>query len=267
MNHYIASMIAEFVDDLPVQFIEHLVEAIRRGDSKDWQSFVTQVCDLAPQPLVRAKLQSLLANWRDNASALPPSALALAIESAYVSRHYHPREQIELVWSGPEHPDIPLRRTDQALLQVIHAAQHSLKLVSFAVYTIPRITEALIAAANRGVPIQLYLETPDESDRRINYDTIGMLGSEVIRSVQLYVWPREQRPLSSTGRPGALHAKLAIADSHLMLISSANLTEYAMSLNVEAGVLIHGGNVPKLAEEQLQRLVEGRIFQRLIRHN
>ncbi|MGB6008123.1 phospholipase D-like domain-containing protein [Castellaniella sp.] len=53
-----------------------------------------------------------------------------------------------------------------------------------------------------------------------------------------------------------VHAKVAVADSGVCLITSANLTGYAMEQNMEAGVLLTGGQVPKLLYEHLQVLVE-----------
>jgi len=41
-----------------------------------------------------------------------------------------------------------------------------------------------------------------------------------------------------------LHAKLAVADGESLFISSANLTNAAMQLNMELGVLICGGELP-----------------------
>ena len=46
------------------------------------------------------------------------------------------------------------RRTDQALLQVIHAALQELLVVSFAVYHVPAVAAALLSAAVRGAQCQ-----------------------------------------------------------------------------------------------------------------
>jgi len=48
-----------------------------------------------------------------------------------------------------------------------------------------------------------------------------------------------------------------------LLISSANLTEYALSLNMEAGVLITGGEAPGKAERHLKRLAEMGVLERV----
>ena len=52
------------------------------------------------------------------------------------------------------------------------------------------------------------------------------------RKCVTYRWPLERRPRDDEGRHGSLHAKCAVADRELLLISSANLTHYALSLNM-----------------------------------
>ena len=157
------------------------------------------------------------------------------LAAAQVEEHHRYHQRLELVWTGPDSQIIPLRRTDQALLQLIHSAQKTLHIVSFAVYRAEAITRALVEAAERGVSVAIYLETPDASERRITYDTIRALGGEVPQHARIYVWPLAQRSRAGDGRHGSLHAKIALADGQAMLISSANLTEYAMTLNMEMG--------------------------------
>ena len=47
----------------------------------------------------------------------------------------------------------------------------------------------------------------------------------------------EQRPRPPDGRHGSLHATAAVADGKALFISSTNLTEDAMALDMELGVL------------------------------
>ena len=82
------------------------------------------------------------------------------------------------------------------------------------------------------------------------------LGTEIRRQARLYVWPIHQRPVSPAGRHGSLHAKVAVAGGRALLISSANLTEIAMTLNMELGVLVQGGDLPAQVEQPFVRLIE-----------
>lgn len=55
---------------------------------------------------------------------------------------------------------------------------------------------------------------------------------------------------------GLLHAKCALADRRLLFLSSANLTGAAMTLNMELGVLIEGGALPRQLGAHFDELVQ-----------
>ena len=48
----------------------------------------------------------------------------------------------------------------------------------------------------------------------------------LIQASEIYQWPVEKRERNQAGRPGKLHAKVAIVDD-MALVSSANLTDDA----------------------------------------
>jgi hypothetical protein len=61
----------------------------------------------------------------------------------------------------------------------------------------------------------------------------------------------------TTTPPKALARALTdVADGDVCFITSANLTGHAMEQNMEAGVLLTGGQIPKLLLEHLQALVD-----------
>jgi phosphatidylserine/phosphatidylglycerophosphate/cardiolipin synthase-like enzyme len=107
----------------------------------------------------------------------------------------------------------------------------------------------------------IYLETPDASDGKITFDAMKALGGQVAQHARFYVWPLEHRLKTPDGKHGSLHAKIAVADGREMLITGANLTEYAMTLNMELGLLVHGGPLPARVEKHLVRLAEQGVFQ------
>jgi phosphatidylserine/phosphatidylglycerophosphate/cardiolipin synthase-like enzyme len=65
--------------------------------------------------------------------------------------------------------------------------------------------------------------------------------------VNLLKWPLEKRRKGLTGEPGLLHAKFAIGDSARLLVTSANLTENALTRNVEMGLLVSGPAAARVA--------------------
>ena len=51
-----------------------------------------------------------------------------------------------------------------------------------------------------------------------------------------------------------MHAKLAIADRRVLLVTSANLTQSGVGRNIEAGLLTRGGVAPIRAAEHVDAL-------------
>lgn len=198
------------------------------------------------------------------ASTTPPQAVALALLTAAHAEKTHREEQsVELVWTGPDAEMVPFRRTEQAILQVLDSAQKRITLVSYAVYRIPFVCEALIKAARRGVVITVVVETPDRIEGQSEYSTLSALGGEVASCAAVFFWPREQRQAHESGKLGILHVKCAVADGRWMFLSSANLTQYAFSINMELGVLITGGTIPGHVEGNFDRLITMGVLQRV----
>lgn len=63
---------------------------------------------------------------------------------------------------------------------------------------------------------------------------------------------------------GSLHAKVAPADGNILFQTSANLTDIAMELNIEKGVLIYGGDSPKAIENQIKDLILQKDLQKIM---
>jgi len=80
------------------------------------------------------------------------------------------------------------------------------------------------------------------------------------------VWPSDQRPQDANGHAGVLHAKCAVADGQLLFLSSANLTEYAMNLNIELGVLIRSAPHAQRVAAQFEQLIAQGILRSIQTH-
>lgn len=259
----IAKAVYDLVKDLPPELVGTLVSRLEDSAHVSLHE-LERLSATFPQPNIAQRVGRFLQRWSQLAPEVPVSSIALAIRSASLSALETRRaQQVEFVWTGPDSRFIPVRRTHQALLQLVEEAAHSLHIVSFAVYKAEAIVRALVAAIDRGVRVAIYLETPDASQGKVAFDPVGALGTELAQRASLFVWPLEKRPLSETGRHGSLHAKLALADNRRLLVSSANLTQYAMTLNMESGVLVSGGDIPDKVARHLSHLVESGQFQRL----
>lgn len=260
----IAKQAVQIALELPASLIQTLAQAIATSDVVDWGYARQRLLELTPQPRLRALVERFLDTWHRRAAELSPQSVALALVTATATaQHCREAQVVELIWTGPGVMEVPLRRTDQALLEVINAAHQSLLVVSFAVYKIPAITAALVGAFERGVDLRICVEAPEPSGERIAYDTIKALGPAVQQRAAIYIWPQDQRPADEQGHTGRLHAKCAVADEQVLFISSANLTDYAMNLNMEMGTLIRGGPLPQLVAAHFARLIEGGVLRQV----
>jgi len=256
----LAERIAEIARSIPPELVISMLPSLIAWDSANPALSKAKALANIHNPLARADLGSLIDLWQQRCPEIPGSGLALAIQSSLALHQQHDQVQVNLTWTGPETDAIPLRRTDGALLQLIGAATESLLIVSFAVYKIQAIAEALQAALDRGVRLKIVLEHPDQSQGKLTFSGMPAFGREVLQRAKIYTWPLENRPISSDGKHGSLHAKIALADRRLLFISSANLTEYAMNLNMEMGVLIQGGDLPGQVGRHFEELINRKIL-------
>jgi phosphatidylserine/phosphatidylglycerophosphate/cardiolipin synthase-like enzyme len=264
MPFLLAEQIHRLVADMPAELVIQLATALQDAENGRWSQIEAKMRRAVNQPDNQKKVNDFVAFWQMTYPQVAIKSVVLAmLTAAQVANHYRETQQLELVWTGPDSQVIPLRRTDQALLQLIDEASKSLHIVSFAVYKAENILKALVTAAARGVSISIYLETPDASEGKMSFDTVKALGPAIRARARLYMWPREKRPLTEAGKFGSLHAKIALADGEILLISSANLTDYAMTLNMEMGILIRGGESPRQVGNHLLNLVEQWVFVRI----
>jgi phosphatidylserine/phosphatidylglycerophosphate/cardiolipin synthase-like enzyme len=252
----LADKVQRLVDELAPEFTSALVKCLLIPPQTGHAYQVSRVIESIPSSEAQFKVRDLLNFWQKHFPEIPLSSLGFALlTAAKASSYYRDQQKLDLVWTGPSSPMIPMRRTDQALLELIESARSNLLIVSFAVYKIQHIVKALNESAQKGISIDICLETPDASEGRIAYDTLRSLGDELAKRAHIYIWPLEQRLVNESGRHGSLHAKVAVADGEKLFISSANLTDYAMNLNMEMGVLVEGGRLPDQVRRHFLSLI------------
>jgi phosphatidylserine/phosphatidylglycerophosphate/cardiolipin synthase-like enzyme len=150
---------------------------------------------------------------------------------------------MELLWSGPSPgSQIPARRIDQVFYDLISSSKREILLVTFAAYKIHQLTEGLVDALNRGVRVRLILEFEESSQGQLSMDALNAFPEIVRLRSDIYYWPLDRRERNSSGKPGKLHAKVAVIDDQAIL-SSANLTDDAFSRNCELGILFSDSQI------------------------
>ena len=245
---------------LPISTVEAVASAIRNCSMVTLKAEISQ---RVPHHQHREMALAFVDRWRAEAGDVDPVTVSIALQTAALAEQSHKDSQsAELVWTGPE-TGTSFRRTEQAILQLLDAAQQRITLVSFAVYSIPNVAKALVKAAQRGVKLTVIVETPDKLGSENEYNTIRALGQDVANRSTLYYWPKEKRPLSETSKPGILHVKCAVADGEWLFLSSANLTQQAFTINMELGMIVRGGTIPRKVEKHFQHLIEDEHLRRI----
>ena len=259
MDPELLDQIVVIANDFAPGHLDSLAERLSQANAL---TDVQQLTQTLPTNSQRAAFGKLLAVWRKSED-VTPSQIAIGLRAAQKAVDKVRSEfDIEPVWTGPSSSSTRMRRLDQGLLELVEKATSRLTLVTFVAYSIPNLEESLRAAADRGINMRLILESEHESGGQIRFDPLNAL-NQAIPDADVYYWPNELRHESPSGSVGVLHAKCAIADDRMALISSANLTGSALERNMELGVLVSGGPIPKMISSHFDTLISNGILRPL----
>lgn len=242
--------IAALISLVSTEKVKAIAASVRRTEASKAASTLPSVVGT---PVASTAVEKLATAWQ-NTEVGSDEMASMLLAASHVYTKAVSEQSTELVWTGPTTPFVSARRTEQALLQVINSAEQSLFITSFVAYDVSTIVKALNDANARGVSITMLLESSQDHGGSINIDVIGRMRG-LVPGAQLYAW-RDKTGDFSDGR---VHAKVAVADKTSCFITSANLTGYAMEKNMEAGVLISGGRIPRLLDDHLRSLVDTKL--------
>ncbi len=212
---------------------------------------------LADTPAARAAVGRIVTSW----AQVPASGDEVAgILLGACAAHFRVERElsVELVWTGPTTRFVPTRRTEQVLLDLIASASIDLFLVSFVAYGVQSVVTAMNEAAKRGVQLRVLIEASKEHGGTLGKDLVPDMRAS-IPTIEIFTWRKRPEPFID----GKVHAKVAVVDGARAFITSANLTGHALEKNMEAGVLINAGPVPKTLSAHLQALRDVGVIERV----
>jgi phosphatidylserine/phosphatidylglycerophosphate/cardiolipin synthase-like enzyme len=183
----------------------------------------------------------------DAVSSSPAVAYLSGIADGYAQRV--DEVTVQPVWSGPGSHGVPVRATAAVLADVIGEAHAELLLMTCSARPHAPVVDALRAAVGRGVVVRVVVETLSGAGSALN-GAEPYLAFTGVPGIELWHWPGARR--SEQG--AKMHAKLAVADRRLLLVTSANLTQSGVNKNIEAGLLVRGGTAPERAAEHVDGL-------------
>jgi len=195
---------------------------------------------------------------KDQAGCTDVEAVAYmqGVAAGYTQRTDEVR--VDSVWSGPNTHRVPVRATAQVLIDVVGEATRELALTTYSAKPYQPLLDALTTAIGRGVAVTIVVETLQGAGSALTGAEPAAAFASV-RGIQLWHWPTSER----TAQGGKMHAKVAVADSRILLVSSANLTQSGIQTNIEAGILVRGGAAPIRAAEHIAELKVSGALKRL----
>lgn len=244
------------VEKLPVNTVYNLARALAGNRSETLQGKLSVLAATSASKELYEELDRLWSKVPD----LACQTLSVALGSACQTfEHSASIQKVNIVWTGPATEAVPLRRTEQALKELIDGAKSELLIVSFVAYKVDEIMAALRQAIIRGTRLRMVFETEKESGGKVSFDQVRSI-HEILPEAKIFTWPLKNRYMDLNGHYGSIHAKCAIADRDIALVSSANLTGFALELNMELGLIVRGGNVARSISEHFDELIRRNVL-------
>lgn len=212
-----------------------------------------------PSSVQRQVLTDLLKEWQIQSGSKSSTELFQMLLAVSYSVHNSDRKRPEIVWTGPS-GKTPLRQTRQVLKELIGGAEKEIFIVSYVVFNVPDLVKTLAAALERNVKLICYFEDAEESGGKIFSNAADNLSRQVYEASETYVWNREKRISDENENIGSLHAKVAIVDRRKVFLSSANLTKYALDLNMELGFLFENDSIATEVISHFEDLRRRHVF-------
>ena len=224
--------------------LESVCGALETGRLSRESTAATRAAVAGGNARIESQLRSLQDAWSSAGPDLSGPALALVLRTSIAAvaafRRQVPSTQV--VWTGPKVEGSFLRATREVVRELLRGAQAELLVVGYWIAArddgegiIEEVIASLAEAVTRGLTVSVVVDERIRPDGRDN------------RRILVSVWPvGVALPKILTWRlpPGdehlKLHAKLLVADRRDALVTSANLTSYAMDRNMEMGVRIVG---------------------------
>lgn len=241
----ITQLVMEFVENTHPDIVDRFADFVRVEDAGESSSYSQKSSDIVG---ANQRGQRLLKHWQLG-DITGKELWGILIGANRAHARARAGMSIDLVWTGPSSQLVATRKTEQVLLEVIDRATDSLFLVSFVAYGVPSVVSAVHRAVQRGVEVSILLESSEQHGGELSLDSIDMLKNALPRA-KVYYWKDKGSEFSG----GKVHAKVAVADSMICFISSANLTGHAMERNMEAGVSVRGGDLPRRLHRHLEAL-------------
>ena len=218
--------------------------------------------------VVEAYLRALQDLWSGESSALSAAALAVALRASVAAVVEWRRRQpvTQVVWTGPKIEGSFLRSTREVVRELLRGARNDLLVIGYWIAArdegegiIEEIIESVGEAVRRGVVVRVIIDERERIDGRNNRQVLLDAWPSEVPFPRIFTWR-----LPTSDRHLKLHAKVLVADRKDALVTSANLTSYAMDRNMEMGVRVVGAPASSIADH-FHRLIDAGVLEEFAR--
>jgi phosphatidylserine/phosphatidylglycerophosphate/cardiolipin synthase-like enzyme len=214
--------------------LEVLLQKLHQTSSTQWEYMLSEAFS---SRVMRQKVFILVYQWHQHYPLIRPQSIYLALLSTHrLYQDLQAEYKVQPIWTIPKETGEWPRNTEQTILNLIAQTKKELLIICFAVYDVPQIVSALQESIDRGVKVSLIVEIP-EAAQKISFGIFQTFPPKLLEKIDIYYWPKSQRPLNAKGQIGSLHIKGIISDQTHVFVSSANFTQHALQLNLELGLL------------------------------
>lgn len=248
-----AKKLAESVRQLiDAGLLDDVIKAIQEGNLNPNSGSASVSKITAGRTASHLPLKTLLATWAGQLSLQNDDNFVLQLtairETILLSDLDTPKT--EVVWSGPKVEGSYLRATRQVVQDIIASAKAELLIVGYWLAgkedsegIINDIISQIANAVARDVMVNMVLDEGEKGYGKNNRETLVSLWPQEVPLPDLFTWriPDDDHHLK-------LHAKVLVADQCDALVTSANLTMYALDRNMEMGVRIQGSECTKITQ-------------------
>lgn len=182
--------------------------------------------------------------WGSDLKGMSGSDLGISLQvaAAAIRNEREASTKTQVVWSGPEVKGSYVRATREVVREIVRDAKREVIVVGYWLAgredgegIIQELVQLLSEAVIRGVVLTVVLDERQRPDGTDNRKILSDLWPSSTPFPRLLTWrlPPGEKHLK-------LHAKVMVADESDALVTSANLTWYAMDRNIEMGVRVTG---------------------------
>ncbi|MCU7936884.1 MAG: DISARM system phospholipase D-like protein DrmC [Candidatus Thiodiazotropha sp. (ex Dulcina madagascariensis)] len=258
-NKNLSAQIAEVARTLgDIAGLEDVCVALENGRLQADSTGAIRSAVAGGSSAIERGIGSLQDLWRQN-STLSGSAIALALRCALSAAQEARRGSLatQVVWTGPRVEGSFLRSTREVVRELLRGAKNDIIVVGYWIAAredgegiIEEVIALLADAVRRRVQVTVIVDERKRADGRDNRQILLQNWPENLCAPRILTWrlPQDDSHLK-------LHAKVLVADNADALVTSANLTFYAMDRNMEMGVRVTGDPAASIAGH-FQRLVD-----------